>query len=248
LTWRFLRRQPLKSTIPLYLHGNASSWYTSIDTEKFETYNNLIEALKGLFSNPASIWFWRQQLSARKQGKTEPLINFASDIRRLYKRPGLSDTEGMHYFIQGLRTDLKGHVILGQPQILAEADQLANLKEAVSTNTPNLAQQKLEAQLQSVIKNLETLATTQQTNAHNVAAYNMSTRSSFPHNTNNERHHHDQDQVAKLVKEEVRRQTRFMAQVPIMYSNSTLLFNLTIYNLSFHYSHAILNSPPVPRL
>ena len=87
-------------------------------------------------------------------------------------------------------TDLKGHVILGQPmQTLVEAEHLANLKEAVSTNTPNLAQQKLEAQLQSVIKNLETLATTQQTNAHNVAAYNMSTRSSFPHNTINERHH-----------------------------------------------------------
>jgi hypothetical protein len=70
----------------------------------------------------------------------------------------------------------------------AEAEQLANLKEAVSTNTPNLAQQKLEVQLQSVIKNLETLATTQQTNAHNVAAYNMCTRCNFPNNTNNERH------------------------------------------------------------
>ena len=32
----------------------------------------------------------------------------------------------------------------------------------------------------------------------------------------------------------------------IMYSNSTVLFNLTIYNLSFHYSHAILNSPQSP--
>ena len=121
----------------LYLHGNASSWYTSIDTKKFETYNNLVEALKGQFSKPASIWLWRQQLSARKQGETEPLTNYSSGIRRLYKHLGLSNTEDMHYFIQGLCTDLKGQVILGQPQTLAEAQHLANLKEAVSTNTPN---------------------------------------------------------------------------------------------------------------
>ena len=43
----------------------------------------------------------------------------------------------------------------------------------------------------------------------------MSTRSSFPHNTINERHHYDREQVAKLVQEEVRRQTRFMAPAPI---------------------------------
>lgn len=201
--------------LPLYLHGNASSWYASTDTKKFETYENLVEALRGQFSSPASIWLWRQQLSARKQGETEPLTNYASDIRRLYKRLGLSDTEGMHYFIQGLRADLKGHVILGQPKTLAEAEHLANLKEAVATNTPNLAQQKLEAHLQSVIKNLETLTTTQQTNVQNVAAYNMSARSNFSHNTDNERHHYDRDHVAKLVQEEVRRQTRFMAPASV---------------------------------
>ena len=89
------------------------------------------------------------------------------------------------------------------------------MKETVSTNASNLAQQKLEAQVQPVIKNLEKLSTTPQTNAHNVVSYNMSTRSSFPHNANNERHHYNRDQVAKLVQAEVRRQTRFIAPVPI---------------------------------
>jgi hypothetical protein len=48
----------------------------------------------------------------------------------------------MHYFIQGLRPDLKSHVILGQPKRLSEAENLANLKEAVLKHTPNFTQQK----------------------------------------------------------------------------------------------------------
>jgi hypothetical protein len=43
----------------------------------------------------------------------------------------------------------------------------------------------------------------------------MSKRNSFPHNTNNEQHHCDRDQVAKLVQEEVWQQTRLMAPAPI---------------------------------
>jgi hypothetical protein len=81
----------------------------------------------------------------------------------MIQTPGIKTHWSIHYFIQGLHADLKGHVILGQPQTLAETEHLAKLKEAVSTNTPNLVQQKLEAQLQSVTENLETLATTQQT-------------------------------------------------------------------------------------
>jgi hypothetical protein len=104
-----------------------------------------MKALKDQFSNPACIWLWQQQLSARKQAETEPLAaDYASDIRCLCKRLDLSDGEGMQHFIQGLRPNLKSHVILGQPKSLAEAENLANLKEAVSINTPNIAQQNLE--------------------------------------------------------------------------------------------------------
>ena len=97
-----------------------------------------MKALKEQFSNPASIWLLRQQLSARKQNETS-LANYAAEIRRLCKRLGLSDIEGMHYFIQGFHPDLKGHVILLQPKTLAEAENLAHLNEAVSMSTPGLA-------------------------------------------------------------------------------------------------------------
>jgi hypothetical protein len=35
----------------------------------------------------------------------------------------------MDYFIQGLHSHLKGHVILGQTKTLAEAENLSHLKE-----------------------------------------------------------------------------------------------------------------------
>ena len=122
--------------LPLYLQGNAGSWYASLNTS-FESYDALINALKEQFSNPASLWLLRQQLSSRKQNETESLANYAAENRRLCKRLGLSDNVGMHYFIQGLHPDLKGHVILEQPK--TEAENLAHLKEAVSVSTPKLA-------------------------------------------------------------------------------------------------------------
>ena len=121
--------------LPLYLQGNASSWYASFDSETFKSYNDLATALKAHFTNPASIWLWRQQLSARKQEEHESLSNYSSDIRHLCKRLGLTDLDVMHYFIQGLRPDLKSHVILGQPKSLSEAENLANLKQGGCVTT-----------------------------------------------------------------------------------------------------------------
>ena len=114
--------------MPLYLQGNASSWYGSFDSETIKSYNDLATALKAHFTNPASIWLWRQQLSARKQEEHESLSNYSSDIRHLCKRLGLTDLHVMHYFIQGLRPDLKSHVILGQRKSLSEAEILQTLR------------------------------------------------------------------------------------------------------------------------
>jgi hypothetical protein len=35
--------------LPLYLQGNASSWYASFDSETFKSYNDLVTALKAHF-------------------------------------------------------------------------------------------------------------------------------------------------------------------------------------------------------
>ena len=210
-------KQRLKA-LPLYLQGNAGSWYTSCP-DQFSTYESLVDALKNQFSNPASLWLWRQQLCSRTQGETETVANYASDIRRLCKRIGLQDIDRTQYFIQGLRPDLKTHVILGQPKTLAEAENLANLKETVSIATPNHTQQKLEMQLQTLIRSVEALKTTPASQPPHVAAYNSNQNTkqnpySYDHEGYSSQHHRhppaNSDEISKLVREEVRRQTRFL--------------------------------------
>jgi hypothetical protein len=152
-------------------------------------------------------------------------ISRASDIKRLCKRLDLSDGEGMPHFIQGLHPHLRSHVILGQPKSLAEAKNQANLKNAVSINTPNIAQQKFEVQLQSVAKSFEALAMAQQNKTPNVAAYNMHSRLPTPdlqhycnyqqqssqHSSDIGPQHDSSEMIAKLVRDEARRQTQFVA-------------------------------------
>ena len=66
----------------------------------------------------------------------------------------------MHYFINGVRPELKSHVILAQPKSLAEAEHLAQLRDALHSN------QKFAQQLQTVINGLEKLNNTQKTKSH----------------------------------------------------------------------------------
>ena len=214
--------------LPLYLQGNTSSWYASFDLQTFKSYNDLLDALKTHFTNPASVWLWRQQLSARKQGEHEPLCSYASDIRHLCKRVGPTELEIMHHFIQGLKPELKSHVILGQLKSLSEDENLANLKEAVLKHTPHVTQETLESQLQSVVASLERLTSTPQNNIPDVAAYNYS-RNTPQHDLRHQQYQrgqtkssglqHDSDLLAKLVRDEVRRQTSFMTP-PSRPSNS----------------------------
>ena len=142
----------------------------------------------------------RQQLSSTRQNETKSLANYAAEIRRLCKRLDLSENEGMHYFIQGLHPDLKGHVILGQPKTLAEAENLAHLKEAVSSSTP-----KFESQLQSVIKSLEAFASDKQQNqAPNIAAYsNYSKPGISGHDVYNSSHDSSENQTPTWSKPDV---------------------------------------------
>ena len=125
----------------------------------------------------------------------------------------------------GLHAELKNHVILGQPKSLAEAENLANLKEAVLLNTPNIAQQELEVQLQSVAESLKTLAIAQQKSTpNNIAAYDRYTtvpndgqQYNSSYQKQNRQHSSDMTQgynsheIAKLVQDEVRRQTQFLS-------------------------------------
>ena len=74
-----------------------------------------------------------QELNNRTQGPLEPLESYLDDIDARATRLQLTDAETMQCFVQGLRQDVKEHVILQLPQTYAAAAvDAAHLKNSIS--------------------------------------------------------------------------------------------------------------------
>ena len=139
--------------LPLSLVGHANIWFTSLDSDSYRTYDELTGLLREQFNSPASQWLARQQLNQRKMAPSESVADYSADIRRRCQLLRIPKAEWLHVFISGLRSDIKQHLVLQQPQTFEQAEQQAKLKEAVSTADPVAMQtqqfaQALLAQLQ----------------------------------------------------------------------------------------------------
>jgi len=135
--------------LPLSLVGHANLWFTSLSLDAYHTFDDLTRLLREQFNSPASLWLAQQQLHQRKMAATETVANYSADIRRQCQLLRMPKPEWLHVFIQGLRADIREHLVLQQPQSFEQAEQLATLKEAVSkpTPTPPSAQQLAQALL-----------------------------------------------------------------------------------------------------
>ena len=118
--------------LPLLLGGSALAWYQTLPTEVTSDFSQLVEQFKVRFGVTNLEFIFRQELYSRKQGPNEPLSMYTEDIIRQCQRLSLSDVDMMNIFINGLKGDLKSHVILNQPKSFAEADNLARLRNAVN--------------------------------------------------------------------------------------------------------------------
>lgn len=118
--------------LPLSLVGHANIWFTSLSSDAYHSFDDLTELLRGQFNSPASLWLARQQLNQRKMATSETVASYSADIRRQCQLLRIPKPEWLHVFIQGLRPDIREHLVLQQPQTFEQAEQLATLKEAVS--------------------------------------------------------------------------------------------------------------------
>ena len=117
------------------LSGPALAWYQTLPAETAADISAVTKGLKERFGATNLEFIFRQELNARKQGPNEPLSLFTEDIIRKCQRLSLTDKEMMNVFINGLSDDIKNHVILNQPKTFADADNLARLRDAVSSNS-----------------------------------------------------------------------------------------------------------------
>lgn len=122
--------------LPLYLTGNASIWFNTTTDLVHKNFGELSDALGQQFHSASDIWLLRQKVYDRKQLPHESVSDFASTIRRMGQRVGLTRAEGITTFIQNLRPELKHHVLLQRPDSLEEAERHAKLKESLPDTKP----------------------------------------------------------------------------------------------------------------
>ena len=115
----------------LLLTNNANVWFSASPHLASKTYDQLCEALIKQFLSESDIWLLRQQLLNKQQTENERVAQFASEIRKLCLRLDLPVEGSVHFFINGLKPELKNYVLLQRPKTFFEAETCAKLKEAL---------------------------------------------------------------------------------------------------------------------
>ena len=93
------------------------------------TLDELSTAMINHFASRVTQWCIRQTLSQLRQLEKESVADYSHLVRTLCLRLGLPRSEWTHYFIQGLRPEIRDYVILQQADHLDEAENFAQLKE-----------------------------------------------------------------------------------------------------------------------
>jgi len=119
---------------------------------------NQTSALIEHFASGANERRIRQTLSHRRQHGKEPVADYSFSIRSLCSRLNLPRSEWIHYFLQGLKPEIREYMILQQPVSFEAAENFAKLKETVLSSvklTPSRWHLKL-LKNRSVLGHLET--------------------------------------------------------------------------------------------
>ena len=136
--------------LPLYLKGHASAWFKTLEAPDEMTFEDLCQALTEHFASGASEWRVRQALSKRRQLENEPVADYSYSLRMHCAKLDLPRSEWTHYFVHGLRPEIREYVVLQQPENLAVAENFAKLKESVLTGSekqPAIDAKKISAQI-----------------------------------------------------------------------------------------------------
>ena len=99
-----------------------SSHISEAKLEKFPGYKSQDSDLE---------WRLQQNLSSRKQGENKSLDSYVDFVSSTCQRLGVSEKDKMHYFVQGLREDIKRDVLMQKLGTYNEAKSVARLKVSV---------------------------------------------------------------------------------------------------------------------
>ena len=169
-----------------HLSGPAETFYFSLDEDVRSNYDKLVDALRERYSSDDFKWRLRQQLSSRKQGAKESLDSYIEFINTTCQRLGVSKADQLHFFVQGLKDNIKREILMHKPEDYQTAENLALLKVSVDRTVAESSQESIKSEREKEIlyKLLDKLTPTPATPAGSgaekkVAAFDVSERSSI---------------------------------------------------------------------
>ena len=113
-------------------------------------FEELSQVLIEHFASGSSEWRVRQALSKRRQLESEAVADYAYSLRMHCAKLDLPRSEWTHYFVRGLRLEIREYVVLQQPENLEVAENYAKLKESVlsgSEKQPAIYAKQVSAQI-----------------------------------------------------------------------------------------------------
>ena len=96
-------------------------------------------------------WRLRQQLSSRKQGAKESLDSYIKFINTTCQRVGVSKADQLHFFVQGLKDDIKREILMHKPEDYQTAENLARLKVSVDRTVAESSQESIKSEREKEI-------------------------------------------------------------------------------------------------
>ena len=153
--------------LPLYLTGHAKETYHAMYDEEKDDIDRIWGKLRRAFRTPGMDSFIGIQLRSRKQGVSESVAQFVTDIKRL-SRLAFSDhsddtreTMAREAFIAGLLPNLKSAVLRSGTKILEEAVSIAS-KEELTQRIMNSDTQTRGTDVAALTASVERLVSTLQ--------------------------------------------------------------------------------------
>ena len=128
-----LDRDDYTAALGLCLEGDALEVYDSLNRNNDLEYLELKEQLISYFDNEQIELLVRSKIAKRKLRAGESVNEYFHELRRLAVKIGMSDSELLHAFIEGLPETYAAHIVTSNPESPTEAFNLAKTLEQVKS-------------------------------------------------------------------------------------------------------------------
>jgi len=117
--------------LPLYFDFSAKSWYNSLDMEIKKNFTMLKGGLILAFKRTEPVSHYFQELTERKQLENEAVDAYAYEKLALCTKVNrhMQENDRIQHFIHGLLPQIKGSVIISDPQNFIDALSSARKQE-----------------------------------------------------------------------------------------------------------------------